>query len=551
MCSLVAFFCAFLVAKSCAFVVTDYNRAFRRNDAKKPRPSVRHFTSFMLQHQNLVANKHSIFYRFDEKEKREQTIEQFKIFAGYVDQEYFTKNQELNELEQELRKAEYLQVNKDKEKSEKVKELDLLLKEYIAVTGKHIITEKAENIILAPQKYNDLISIIKIEINEESNEFIQQLNILTRELNVKLSEKRTLENKQRDINMSIEYAMKYKKEIEDVYFIPDTKIHLSECPFCKNNNEKLIDEANKLEEAINWLNTELSKTPYLLDSFLSEQKKINKQIEIIKNDLSIVNKKIGVIININKELRKNRSLNEQGLKIKLKIENILENLIHNNNSSVTDSIGVIKFKINEIQNDLKKNYNTERKLQDAENYINQKMKQIGSFFDFEDSYKPINLKFDLLTFELCHLKADGRKVFLRSMGSGANWLYCHLTLFMSLHSYFCSLGTKCLIPPILFLDQPSQVYFPMSIDNKDEFDAKGLKEIEGKDDYIDDFKAVENFYSQLAKFCADTLEKTGIEPQIVITDHADKMKLVGADFESLVNGRRWRSKSDGFIKLEL
>jgi hypothetical protein len=39
---------------------------------KSPAPSVRSFTSFMLQHQNLIANKHAIFYRFDEKEKRKK-----------------------------------------------------------------------------------------------------------------------------------------------------------------------------------------------------------------------------------------------------------------------------------------------------------------------------------------------------------------------------------------------------------------------------------------------------------------------------------------------
>src|ERR1035437_6761460 len=42
---------------------------------KSSSPSIRSFASFMLQHQNLVANKHAVFYRFDEKEKREQVIE--------------------------------------------------------------------------------------------------------------------------------------------------------------------------------------------------------------------------------------------------------------------------------------------------------------------------------------------------------------------------------------------------------------------------------------------------------------------------------------------
>ena len=52
-------------------------------NAKKEAPSFRHFTSFMLQHQNLIANKHALFYRFDEKEKKDQVIEQFKIFLNF------------------------------------------------------------------------------------------------------------------------------------------------------------------------------------------------------------------------------------------------------------------------------------------------------------------------------------------------------------------------------------------------------------------------------------------------------------------------------------
>jgi hypothetical protein len=134
------------------------------------------------------------------------------------------------------------------------------------------------------------------------------------------------------------------------------------------------------------------------------------------------------------------------------------------------------------------------------------------------------------------------------MGSGANWLYSHLTLFMSLHKYFCSLGNQALIPPILFLDQPSQVYFPISIKDTDEnFDAKKLKEKEGKQEKTDeDLIAVVNLFNQMVKFCSDTLKETGIEPQIIITDHADNLKLDNVEFESLVNNRRWR-RGRGFI----
>ncbi len=73
-------------------------KANRRFNAKAATPSIRSFSSFILQHQNLVANKHALFYRFDEKEKRDQAINHTKIFLGLVDQKYFHLSQEYERL---------------------------------------------------------------------------------------------------------------------------------------------------------------------------------------------------------------------------------------------------------------------------------------------------------------------------------------------------------------------------------------------------------------------------------------------------------------------
>ena len=179
------------------------------------------------------------------------------------------------------------------------------------------------------------------------------------------------------------------------------------------------------------------------------------------------------------------------------------------------------------------------------------MKKIGEKFDFEKTYKPINLKFSLESFDLWDEKySNGKieKIYLRSMGSGANWLYSHLTLFLAIHKFFCSLGDKSLIPPILFLDQPTQVYFPTTIkDNEDEFDAQKIEDKKGDNDsnLDEDIKAVTNIFYQLVSYCKKTFKETGIEPQIIVTDHADKLQLDEVEFEDLVNGRRWRKK--GFI----
>lgn len=95
-------------------------------------------------------------------------------------------------------------------------------------------------------------------------------------------------------------------------------------------------------------------------------------------------------------------------------------------------------------------------------------------------------KISLTNFDLWHEKENKDKVYLRSMGSGANWLYSHITLFLALHNFFCYLGIKSIVPPILFLDQPSQVYFPTSI--KDENNEFNIDHIEEKKELIQKMK---------------------------------------------------------------
>ena len=38
-------------------------------------------------------------------------------------------------------------------------------------------------------------------------------------------------------------------------------------------------------------------------------------------------------------------------------------------------------------------------------------------------------------------------------------------------------------------------------------------------------------FNQLVTFCKTTFEETGIEPQIIVTDHADNLKLDKIEFE--------------------
>lgn len=513
---------------------------------KKGRPSVRNIIPYLIQHQNLIANKHSLFYRFDENEKREQTIDQFKIFAGFVTQEYYILKQNLANSKKQLKKLEFEEKAINIEREFNSKKIDGLLQEYKAISGNKLF-EEASNIILSnPANYIDKLVTKDISINENNDESVEKILSLEKEYNKLLSQKRELNYKYRNINSSIDYAKKYKEELLNNQVIAEASINVTTCPFCARETNVITDEANQLEEAINWLNIELRKSPYLLDSFESDKNNIKEKISIIDEEIESIKNEIEQLKNITKALENNRSLNEQALKAKLKIENLLESLVDRKNNNIEEKIKAIQQDISEYEKLLKDKFDLDKQLKEAEKYINNKMKEIGNKLDFESSYKPINLKFSLTNFDLWHEKENKDKVYLRSMGSGANWLYSHITLFLALHNFFCSLGNKSLIPPILFLDQPSQVYFPTSIkDENDEFNIDHIEEKKGTDTKDEDLKAVTNLFNKLVSFCKTTLKETGIEPQIIITDHADRLELEDVDFEDLVNGRRWRAI--GFI----
>ena len=513
---------------------------------KKGRPSVRNIIPYLIQHQNLIANKHSLFYRFDENEKREQTIDQFKIFAGFVTQEYYILKQNLANSEKQLKKLENEEKSIKNQMEFNRKRIDSLLLEYEVISGNKLFGE-ASNIILSnPANYIDKLVAKDISINENNDESVEKILSLEKEYNKLLSQKRELNYKYKNINSSIDYAKKYKEELLNNQVIAEASINVATCPFCARETNVITDEANQLEEAINWLNIELRKSPYLLDSFESDKNNIKEKISIIDEEIESIKNEIEQLKKITKALENNRSLNEQALKVKLKIENLLESLVDRKDDNIEEKIKAIQQEISRYEKLLKDKFNLDKQLEEAEKYINYKMKEIGNKLDFESSYKPINLKFSLTNFDLWHEKENKDKVYLRSMGSGANWLYSHITLFLALHNFFCSLGNKSLIPPILFLDQPSQVYFPTSIkDENDEFNIDHIEEKKGTDTKDEDLKAVTNLFNRLVSFCKTTLKETGIEPQIIITDHADRLELDDVDFEDLVNGRRWRAI--GFI----
>jgi Protein of unknown function (DUF3732)/AAA domain len=516
---------------------------------KSSTPSVRSFTSFMLQHQNLVANKHAIFFRFDEKEKREQTIDHFKVFLGIADQEYFILAQGLNEKKQELKKIEIALPKKAEEKARAQDQISRALDEYSAISGTSLIESPVDSIVTNPQRALDAISNAPVQINALSTIFEQQRSGLEKNRSVVLAKLRGLERRRSAALASVTFAENFRDLVAAIEIPISAEVAVSACPFCESDTSHAEHEANRLSEAIDWLNNELRLSPYMRESFVEDEKKFTSEIEIVRQELRKIQETLATLDKQTDELKKQRSISELAMKAKLRVEATLELLIARSGNDLDFRKVQLEKEIKTLNEQLKK-YNMGGRLAEVNASIESAMQEIGRKFDFEESYRPINLKFSLDTFDLWHEASNGKKVFLRAMGSGANWLYSHLTLFLALHRVFSfTSNTGCKIPPILFFDQPTQVYFPNYLnDDAAEFNANELASGTSRQGRVDeDLNAVVVMYNELICFCDETEKISGIRPQVIVTDHADHLRLGGSvSFDSFVKAR-WRSR--GFIEL--
>ena len=524
-------------------------RANRRFNQKAPTPSVRSFSSFILQHQNLVANKHALFYRFDEKEKRDQAIEHIKIFLGLVDQRFFHLSQEKERLTADIRRLER-QEETNKRSSESYKQkVGPVLSQLYALMGFQDEPLSLEKVLRHPQDAKDQLDgiIVPENINYNSDAITERYNQLKLDRNQKATELRKLQRQASSINKHIQEEERFVGNVKQFSSPKHVNISASICPFCHTEKDTLRESAEKLQQAITKVSGNLSQARPMKAKFESSLVDVERNIEVVSRALTELNQQVTEIEKTEKQLAEQKSLYESILMQKAKLFALLDTLNVAENSDLEKQIKDLSKQIKVITKDLKK-YDVQKGLENASAKVDEYMADIGSHFEFEASYKPINLHFSFETFDLYHLTPENEKIYLRSMGSGANWLYCHVTLFLALHKYFANLGDKCAIPSILFLDQPTQVYFPnFNRDTSESFEEQKIQETEQRTEkerpVDEDIKAVENLFSRLSVYCNELELNDGFSPQIIVTDHADNLTLSnGVLFESLVNGNRWRMR---------
>lgn len=480
-------------------------------DQKGKKASLRNMVSYMFQHQNLIASKFALFYRFADFYKRKDVIDQFPVFAGMISQEYYSDLIQLNSLKTQLKQKNKKRKDIEKSKTYIKNNLCSLLSDYFALLDLNFddnsSVQKMFEIASNLPKFDETHLFGESKIVERYNQLNDELENLRntdQDILVKIDNMKKVSNTGSSFSKMLE-SLKQKTNAATI----ETEEYT--CPLCGQKCQEISDNDAKLIEATDWLDDELEITAKYTADFSEDIRKLNENHEKIKENIRNISRQIK---NIEAKFISSATLFSKREKVnyaKAKIDVFVEMNDAGIFESVDEEIEELKEKILRLEEKIK-GFDVGKKMSKAEIFLDDNMNRLSSTLDFEEEYKPIDLHFGLTdgSFDIYQHQNNNENIHLYEMGSGANWVSCHIALFLSFLHYF-SIQKNSPMPLIMFFDQPSQVYFPQG-DEKGEIDEA-------------DLVAVNKMYKTIFDEINLIGKKTGILPQIIIVDHVDGNSL--------------------------
>ena len=481
-------------------------------DQKGKKASLRNMVSYLFQHQNLMASKFALFYRFSDYYKRKDVIDQFPVFAGMISQEYYSDLIQLNSLKTQL-KQKYKRRKANERSTVYIRDsLAPLLTDYFALLEEDFDSNMSAQKML--RIASNLPEFDDTQLFGESK-MAERYSALNGELEELRNEEREILLKISNIDKASSTGVAFSEMLRDLKQQTSVaEIETTEyiCPLCGHDCKEITEKDTKLIEATEWLDNELMLTEKYTADFSEDVRKLKDAHSHIEARIREVWKQIKIIeqkfISSKSLVSKREKVNYAKAKIALYAEMSDSGIFETVDEDIAELVEKIKLLEERIQG-----FDVDTKKAKAQAFLAENMNRLSQTLDFEDEYRPINLNFGLMdeSFDIYQHQNNREKIHLYEMGSGANWVSCHIALFLSFLRYFSGQDNSPM-PLIMFFDQPSQVYFPQGDEKNNEVTQS-------------DIIAVNKMYKTIFDEITSIEKDTSVLPQVIIVDHVDGNNL--------------------------
>jgi hypothetical protein len=268
------------------------------------------------------------------------------------------------------------------------------------------------------------------------------------------------------------------------------------CPLCSGDlGENALPHAESIKNALMNLNRDI-------ESIEREHPKIRKYLDGLENDRQKLREKIRSlrteidgIYEQNQNAKVYRDLMARRAKVAGRISLWLDSMNEADNfTGKKETIDKLQARINVIDGILNRDDLEERQAS-ALSRISVNMSQWAKELKLEHGDNPYRLDMGRVT---VMVDKPERPIPLNNLGSGANWVGVHLITYLAVQKFFIEASRP--VPHFIFIDQPSQVYFPS-------------EHAEQKQDW--------EMIRELYQFIFKRVEELNGRLQLIIVDHAN------------------------------
>lgn len=463
--------------------------------------NIRHALYYCFQNQGEIAAKDFLFHRQSEDFITLSIKDTILYFLGAINEDALRLEQKRRLLKRELmakkRKIEETRAligNRSERLISLIAEAQQVgcIDKSIQIgkmTSEKIFTVLKDIVNINPNTISDDMDIKKLILLQEK---LQSVREEADNINIKLTEMKNFIN---DIKGYSTEAQHQKMHLESIGLFEKLNFHPNRCPFCSGLLEQALPGVDMIKKAIYDLDRSIKnvareqpKIEVVICKLESEYMEKRKTIKTIKAEIEGLYRQ-------KKEMSSLRDINIQKGKVIGKISFWLDSVETDTTLEKQElDIKSIQDSIKEID-DIIDIVAVEERKQSILSRIQENMTKWAQVLQLEHSDNPYRLDLNKVT---VIIDKQDRSVTLKQLGSGANWVGVHLIAYFALQYVFVNANRP--VPRFLFLDQPSQVYFPS------EFDEKKIDEVE---------------VNKMYKFIIDRTKKLDGKLQVIIVDHAE------------------------------
>lgn len=473
--------------------------------------TIRHASFYLFQRSTVIANERQLFHRQNEPHIPQAIKDTLPYFLGAVREDALRLEQELRNARRALKLAH-----------RRLTEAESIVSDNVSLAQS--LVAEAQRVGLIPEDFktediDEIFEVLRgtlswqeatspIVENDSISQLEQEIESLRQTLRQKHDQFTVARTHAREAEGYTTEANHQAMRLESINLFGNEDNHTTICPICSSEMTQPVPSVVAMQRDLERLQTHVAYETRERPRLREYIQGLEEEIASIKQQMRDRQRARDAVVIEQEATQQIRDANLRIMRIIGRISLYLETFEY------VDENAPLRREVEEAEQRVR-GYEEQLSNDDQDEIIQSILNRLGHQMTawaptlMSKEYSEYQYRLDVGRLTVIADRPD-RPIPMELMGSGQNWLGSHLIAHLALHKHFIDRGRP--VPGFLFLDQPTQVYFPS-------LEAYRATEgtLEATRGANADMVAVEQMFNLLFAVCEELFPNF----QIIVTEHAN------------------------------